>query len=311
MTFPILPRIIAIDMRNDYQIQPSNGIPDEKLCRLARQGDGPAMENLIRRYTRLVKTCARPYFLAGADAEDLMQEGMLGLLNAVREYDESKGAPFGAFARLCITRKIYSAVKAAASLKHDPLNHSMSIDRPLFEDLAESHTRVTAPIGDPESLVIGNEEREERTRQLYSLLSEFEANVLTLFLDGLSYEEMDAKKNGYVTTLYGRRRPMPELKSSNFMQRSFGERVAMNAPIQGTAADIIKIAMIHVSERLKKEQLKSRLILQVHDELLIEAEESELEQVKTIPREETQRAAELSVRLEIDMHTGKNWYEAK
>ena len=104
---------------------------------------------------------------------------------------------------------------------------------------------------------------------------------------------------------------MPELKSSNFMQRSFGERVAMNAPIQGTAADIIKIAMIHVSERLKKEQLKSRLILQVHDELLIEAEESELEQVKTILREEMQGAAELSVRLEIDMHIGKNWYEAK
>ena len=128
------------------------------------------------------------------------------------------------------------------------------------------------------------------------------------FLDGLVE---NAKKNGYVTTLYGRRRPMPELKSSNFMQRSFGERVAMNAPIQGTAADIIKIAMIHVSERLKKEQLKSRLILQVHDELLIEAEESELEQVKTILREEMQGAAELSVRLEIDMHAGKNWYEAK
>ena len=128
------------------------------------------------------------------------------------------------------------------------------------------------------------------------------------FLDGLVE---NAKKNGYVTTLYGRRRPMPELKSSNFMQRSFAERVAKNAPIQGTAADIIKIAMIHVSERLKKEQLKSRLILQVHDELLIEAEESELEQVKTILREEMQGAAELSVRLEIDMHTGKNWYEAK
>ena len=122
--------------------------------------------------------------------KDLMQEGMLGLLNAVREYDESKGAPFGAFARLCITRKIYSAVKAAASLKHDPLNQSMSIDRPLFEDLAESRIRVTAPNGDPESLVIGNEEREERKKKLYSLLSEFEAQVLTLFLDGLSYEEM-------------------------------------------------------------------------------------------------------------------------
>ena len=120
-----------------------------------------------------------------------------------------------------------------------------------------------------------------------------------------------AKENGYVTTLYGRRRPMPELKSSNFMQRSFGERVAMNAPIQGTAADIIKIAMIRVSERLKREQLKSRLILQIHDELLIEAEKEEVEQVKTILREEMQGAAELSVRLEVDMHTGNNWYEAK
>ena len=128
------------------------------------------------------------------------------------------------------------------------------------------------------------------------------------FLDGLVE---NAKKNGYVTTLYGRRRPMPELKSSNFMQRSFGERVAMNAPIQGTAADIFKIAIILVSERLKKELLIYRLMLLVHDELLIEAEESELEQVKTILREEMQGAAELSVQLEIDMHTGKNWYEAK
>ena len=85
----------------------------------------------------------------------------------------------------------------------------------------------------------------------------------------------------------------------------------MNAPIQGTAADIIKIAMIRVSERLKREQLKSRLILQIHDELLIEAEKEEVEQVKTILREEMQGAAELSVRLEVDMHTGNNWYEAK
>lgn len=121
----------------------------------------------------------------------------------------------------------------------------------------------------------------------------------------------NAKKNGYVTTMFGRRRPMPELKSSNFMQRSFGERVAMNAPIQGTAADIIKIAMIRVNDRLKAENLKSRLILQIHDELLIEAEESEVEEVERILREEMQGAAQLSVKLEIDMHTGKNWYEAK
>lgn len=177
-------------MRNGYKTLSSPSLSDEVLCHMAQQGDGAAAEDLVKRYTRLVKTCARPYFLVGADAEDLMQEGMLGLMKAMREYDASKGAPFGAFAKLCVTRKIFSAVRAAASLKHDPLNHSVSIDRPLFEDLAETHTRVTAPIGDPESLVIGNEEREELIRRLYSLLSEFEARVLTLFLDGLSYEEM-------------------------------------------------------------------------------------------------------------------------
>ena len=120
-----------------------------------------------------------------------------------------------------------------------------------------------------------------------------------------------AKKDGYVTTMFGRRRPVPELSSSNFMQRSFGERVAMNSPIQGTAADIIKIAMIRGWKRLKEENLKSRLILQVHDELLIETAEDELEKVKTILEEEMKKAADLSVTLEIDMHTGKNWYEAK
>lgn len=121
----------------------------------------------------------------------------------------------------------------------------------------------------------------------------------------------NAKKEGYVTTLFGRRRPVPELSSSNFMQRSFGERVAMNAPIQGTAADIIKIAMIRVNERMKNEGLLSRLILQVHDELLVEAAAEEAEHVKEILREEMQGAADLAVRLEIDMHTGANWYEAK
>mgnify|MGYP002599626254 FL=1 len=121
----------------------------------------------------------------------------------------------------------------------------------------------------------------------------------------------DAKEKGYAVTLFGRRRPVPELKSSNFMQRSFGERVAMNAPIQGTAADIIKIAMIRVSDELKKQNMKSRMILQVHDELLIEAAEEEVDEVKKILKEEMEHAAKLKVPLEIDMHTGVNWYEAK
>lgn len=121
----------------------------------------------------------------------------------------------------------------------------------------------------------------------------------------------NAKEVGYTTTYFGRRRPIPELFSSNFMQRSFGERVAMNSPIQGTAADIIKIAMNNVYFRLKKENLRSKLILQIHDELLIEAAVDEVDTVKEILKQEMVNAVDLSVRLEIDMHTGNDWFEAK
>ncbi|MBP1558353.1 MAG: DNA polymerase I [Oscillospiraceae bacterium] len=120
----------------------------------------------------------------------------------------------------------------------------------------------------------------------------------------------DAKECGYITTLFGRRRYLPELKSSNFNLRSFGERVAMNAPIQGTAADIIKIAMIRVFERLKREELEAQLILQVHDELIVEAPESEAAHVAEILREEMEGAAQLKVKLEADTGIGKTWGEA-
>ncbi|MDD6347894.1 MAG: DNA polymerase I [Lachnospiraceae bacterium] len=120
-----------------------------------------------------------------------------------------------------------------------------------------------------------------------------------------------AGKTGYAVSLFGRRRPIPELSAANFMQRSFGERVAMNSPIQGTAADIMKIAMIRVDRRLKAEKLSSRLILQIHDELLVEAPEAEAEAVERILREEMAGAASLSVPLETDCHSGRDWYEAK
>lgn len=120
-----------------------------------------------------------------------------------------------------------------------------------------------------------------------------------------------AKEQGYVVTLFGRRRPVPELSSSNFMQRSFGERVAMNAPIQGTAADIMKIAMIGVHRELKEKNMRSKLVLQVHDELLVEAHKDELEEVKMILKNQMEQAASLLVPLDVDMNTGANWYEAK
>lgn len=121
----------------------------------------------------------------------------------------------------------------------------------------------------------------------------------------------DAKKNGYTVTMFGRRRPIPELASSNFMTRSFGERAAMNAPVQGTAADIIKIAMVRVNRRLKEEHLQSKLVLQIHDELIIETKKEEVEIVQKILVEEMMHAADLTVPLLVDANVGDSWYDAK
>ena len=128
------------------------------------------------------------------------------------------------------------------------------------------------------------------------------------FLDGTV---LDAKDMGYSVTMYGRRRPIPELKSSNFMTRAFGERIAMNSPIQGTAADIIKIAMVKVWKALRDAGLKSRLILQVHDELLIEARKDEAQEARRILEENMRSAADLAVELVVDVHEGNDWYSAK
>ena len=127
----------------------------------------------------------------------------------------------------------------------------------------------------------------------------------------LDRTEEDAKKNGYTVTMFGRRRPIPELASSNFMTRSFGERAAMNAPVQGTAADIIKIAMVRVNRRLKEEHLQSKLVLQIHDELIIETKEEEVEIVQKILVQEMMHAADLAVPLLVDANVGDSWYDAK
>ena len=120
-----------------------------------------------------------------------------------------------------------------------------------------------------------------------------------------------AKDKGYSETIFGRRRYLPELSSSNFNMRAFGERVARNMPIQGAAADIIKIAMIRVENRLEKEKLQARLILQVHDELIVEAPEEEAQQVAALLKEEMESAVQLSVPMVADANIGKTWYDAK
>ena len=119
-----------------------------------------------------------------------------------------------------------------------------------------------------------------------------------------------ARENGYVSTLFGRRRPLPELASSNFQVRASGEQMARNTPIQGTAADIIKLAMVHVWQSLRDEGLQARLLLQVHDELIVEAPAGEVERVKALLKEKMEQVVRYSVPLTVDVGTGKTWLEA-
>lgn len=191
----------------------------------------------------------------------------------------------------------------ASQVFHVPFDEVTSLQRRNAKAVNFGIVYGISAFGLSQDLNISQKEAKEYIAQYYATYPGIKG-----FLDGLV---AGAKEQGYVTTMYGRRRPIPELKSSNFMQRSFGERVAMNSPIQGTAADIIKIAMVRVHDRLKQEGLRSRLILQVHDELLIEAYLEEVERVEQILREEMQQAASLKVPLEVDMHRGENWYEAK
>lgn len=120
-----------------------------------------------------------------------------------------------------------------------------------------------------------------------------------------------AREHGYVCTLTGRKRVIHEINSSNYNLRQFGERAAMNMPLQGSSADIIKIAMVNVDSVLKAEGLKTRIILQVHDELILEAPEAEVKRASEILKEKMETAVELKVPLTVDVHTGKNWYDAK
>ncbi|MCR5793614.1 MAG: DNA polymerase I [Lachnospiraceae bacterium] len=154
-----------------------------------------------------------------------------------------------------------------------------------------------------QDLNISRKEAENYIKQYFASFPKIKG-----YLDGLVEK---AKQKGYSVTMFGRRRPIPEMSSSNFMQRQFGERIAMNSPIQGTAADIIKIAMIRVNERLKKENFRSRLLLQIHDELLIETHKDEIEKVREILVGEMKNAADLKVSLEVEVNQGNNWYEAK
>lgn len=169
---------------------------DGELQKRSASGDSAAENELVLRYRRLVKMCARPYFLAGGDSEDLLQEGMLGLLSATREYDADLGASFKTYAELCIKRRLISAVKSASRLKHAPLNDGVSFDE-ILSDETQTHSVYSGEAfrRTPEEQVLARESKCDFITTYSRYLSKFETEILKHYLDGLSYSEI-AKKCG-------------------------------------------------------------------------------------------------------------------
>lgn len=191
MTFLFSANIIAIVMIGKISLDQYSSLPDDELQQLAVAGDRPAENELVLRYGRLVRICARPYFLAGGDSEDLIQEGMMGLLSAVREYDPELEASFKTYAGLCIKRRIQSAVKSASRLKHTFLNDGVSLEEILSEESQTLTARSVEPFSrTPEEQVLARESKKDFISTYSRYLSRFEIRVLDLYLDGLSYSEI-------------------------------------------------------------------------------------------------------------------------
>ncbi len=177
---------------------------DEYLVEYVREGDSGALEYLINKYKNFVRAKARSYFLIGADHEDIVQEGMIGLYKAIRDFKGDKLSSFKAFAELCITRQIITAIKTATRQKHIPLNSYVSLDRPIYDEESDrtlldviSGNRVT----DPEELLINQEEFDDIELKMGEILSDLERKVLMLYLDGRSYQEISIDLNRHVKSI--------------------------------------------------------------------------------------------------------------
>lgn len=179
-------------MRNTYEndVPELECQPDEALCLLAAAGNRMAEETLVTRYNRLVRTCARPFFLAGGDSEDLTQEGMVGLITAVREYDAGKVASFRTFAEICIRSRLYSVLRASARDKQQPLNQSLSLDDSHFDSNPLTSGTSNLAQRNPEDFLIDREHTAALLSGVRKQLSEFEAKILGFYLDGLSCREI-------------------------------------------------------------------------------------------------------------------------
>lgn len=179
-------------------------LEDEEIVDLVHSGDGEALDYLIYKYRNFVRAKARSYFLIGADKEDIVQEGMIGLYKAIRDFREDKLTSFKAFAELCITRQIITAIKTATRQKHIPLNSYVSLDKPIYDEESDRTLMDIlsgARVLDPEELIINQEELDNIEIKMAELLSDLERKVLALYLDGQSYQEISEELNRHVKSI--------------------------------------------------------------------------------------------------------------
>jgi RNA polymerase sporulation-specific sigma factor len=194
---------VSTDFRtkiNEHYFQ----LEDEELVELVHSGDSEALDYLIQKYRNFVRAKARSYFLIGADKEDIVQEGMIGLYKAVRDFREDKLTSFKAFAELCITRQIITAIKTATRQKHIPLNSYVSLDKPIYDEESDRTLMDVlsgAKVLDPEELFINQEEFDHIEVKMKELLSDLERKVLALYLDGQSYQEISEELNRHVKSI--------------------------------------------------------------------------------------------------------------
>lgn len=177
---------------------------DEDLVEAVRNGNDEALEYLIHKYRNFVRAKARSYFLIGADREDIIQEGMIGLYKSIRDFREDKLTSFKAFAELCITRQIITAIKTATRQKHIPLNSYVSLDKPIYDEDSDRtllDVICAARVSDPEELVIHQEEFDDIELKMAELLSDLERQVLMLYLDGRSYQEIAIDLDRHVKSI--------------------------------------------------------------------------------------------------------------
>lgn len=196
--------LVHLSLYNDMELTTYVNMKDEDIVAFAKADDSLALEYLINKYKNIVKCKARSYYLIGADKEDIVQEGMIGLYKAIRDYDKDKLASFKAFAEICITRQIITAIKTATRQKHIPLNSYVSLNKPIYDEESD-RTLLDIVTGintsDPEELMIGKEELNFMEGKIGEILSELEWEVLMSYVDGMSYQEIAANLDRHVKSI--------------------------------------------------------------------------------------------------------------